>query len=97
MCASLAKLMITEFDPANTVAVRTYCLCPRGNGSNLCFNEDELQKNLQGFLEGKRKGPPPGPAVQRIGPLMKVTALTRLAILTAQENRSAILTLPIAE
>jgi len=60
MCASLAKLMITEFDPANTVAVRTYCLCPRGNGSNLCFNEDELQKNLQGLLEGKRMGPPPG-------------------------------------
>jgi hypothetical protein len=71
MCASLAKLMIAEFDPVNTVAVRTYCLCPRGNGSNLCFNEDEFQKSLQGFLE-KRKGPPPGPAVQRIGPQTRI-------------------------
>lgn len=72
MCASLAKLMITEFDPVNTTAIRTYCLCPHGNGSNLCFNEDEFQANVQGFLEGRKKGPPPGAAIQRIGPLTKV-------------------------
>jgi hypothetical protein len=71
-CASLAKLMIAEFDPVNTTAVRTYCLCPHGNGSNLCFNEEEFQTMIQEFSRGKSKGPPPGPAVQRIGPLTKV-------------------------
>jgi hypothetical protein len=71
MCASLAKLMIAEFDPVYTTAIRTYCLCPHGNGSNLCFNEEEFQKRIQEF-EGTKKGPPPGPAVQRIGPLTKV-------------------------
>jgi hypothetical protein len=72
MCATLAKLMIAEFDSVNTTAIRTYCLCPHGNGSNLCFNEDEFQARIQDFTEGKKKVPSPGAAVQRIGPLTKV-------------------------
>jgi hypothetical protein len=72
MCATLAKLMIAEFDPVNTTAIRTYCLCPHGNGSNLCFNEEAFNADVKSFLEGKRRGPPPGAAVQRIGPGTKV-------------------------
>jgi len=72
MCASIAKLMMAEFDPVNTMTVRAYCLCPLGNGSDLCFNEKEFQATVQDFVQRKRRGPPPGPAVQRIGPQTKI-------------------------
>jgi hypothetical protein len=67
MCASLAKIMMSEFDPVNTTTIRAYCLCPHGNGSDLCFNEEKFQAMTQEFNANK-KGRPPGPAVQRIGP-----------------------------
>lgn len=70
MCATIAKQMMTEFDPVNTMTVRAYCLCPHGNGSNLCFNEEQFQARIQDF--NARRGPPPGPAVQRIGPQTRI-------------------------
>jgi hypothetical protein len=43
MCVQIALDMMKEVKPVKTLTVRAYCLCPAGNGSNLCFNEDEAR------------------------------------------------------
>src|SRR5215813_9613294 len=44
MCTKLAWDMINEIKPVRTLTVRAYCLCPAGNGTDLCFNAEEANR-----------------------------------------------------
>jgi hypothetical protein len=61
MCGKIAKDMMDEIEPVQTLTVRAYCLCPAGNGTNLCFNEEQIRALLAKKLR-------PRPTVQPIGP-----------------------------
>lgn len=75
MCISIAKKMMKEVDPVNTLTVRAYCLCPAGNGSNLCFNDDEHAKAMTMAIT--KPAAMPRPTVQTIGPLTPDPPLPR--------------------
>lgn len=62
MCNKLAWDMINEVAPVRTLTVRAYCLCPAGNGTDLCFNEEQARV---AFTERKE---PVVPTTVRIGP-----------------------------
>jgi hypothetical protein len=61
VCADLANQMIAEFDIVNTVTVRAYCLCPVGDGKNICMNS-------QGAEAQANERRPLGGTAWRIGP-----------------------------
>jgi len=73
MCTKIAVDMINEIAPVATLTVRAYCLCPAGNGSDKCFNEEQLQRELS----NTRSQLPIAPTVQRIGPKTELPQYTR--------------------
>ena len=77
MCTKLAFDMIKEVQPVKTLTVRAYCLCPAGNGTSECFNEEQARASITSTDASKRSQPtvlrigpqttlkpPPGPATQ---------------------------------
>jgi hypothetical protein len=64
MCTKLAYDMMNEVKPVKTLTVRAYCLCPTGNGTDECFNEEKAIASLTSKDAAKRSQP----TVLRIGP-----------------------------
>jgi hypothetical protein len=64
MCVKIAKDMIAEVKPVKTLTVRAYCLCPAGNGSDNCFNEEEASERMLSPNPADK----PRATIQRIGP-----------------------------
>jgi hypothetical protein len=60
--------MIKEMEPVKTLTVRAYCLCPAGNGTNQCFNEEQAQASIASKDASKRSQP----TIMRIGPQTKL-------------------------
>jgi hypothetical protein len=68
MCTKLAWDMINEMKPVRTLTVRAYCLCPAGNGSDLCFNAEEADKQANKAITSNEPKEAPRPTTIRIGP-----------------------------
>lgn len=64
MCTKLAWDMINEMKPVRTLTLRAYCLCPSGNGTNLCFNPEQAS-SVAASADPTKK---PQPTTLRIGP-----------------------------
>jgi len=64
MCTKLAYDMINEVKPVKTLTVRAYCLCPAGNGTDECFNEEQARASIA-FADATKRS---RPTVLRIGP-----------------------------
>jgi hypothetical protein len=64
MCTKLAVDMINEVKPVKTLTVRAYCLCPAGNGTSECFNEEQAKASIASADASKRSQP----TMLRIGP-----------------------------
>jgi len=73
MCVSIGKSIIDDIEPVNTLTVRAYCLCPAGNGSNLCFFREEHKEQVS--LAMRKAAPMPLPTVQRLGPRTRLPPL----------------------
>jgi hypothetical protein len=67
MCTKIALDMINEVKPVKTLTVRAYCLCPAGNGTDLCFNEEDARKFVASDPANRSQ-----PTVLRIGPDTKL-------------------------
>ena len=68
MCTKLAWDMINEMKPVKTLTVRAYCLCPAGNGTDLCFNAEEANKQANKAITSNEPREAPRPTTIRIGP-----------------------------
>jgi hypothetical protein len=68
MCTKLAWDMINEVKPVRTLTVRAYCLCPAGNGTDLCFNAEEAKKQADKAITSNEQSEAPRPTTIRIGP-----------------------------
>jgi hypothetical protein len=40
LCADMGTKLINQFNKVYTITVRAYCLCPKGDGNKVCFNND---------------------------------------------------------
>jgi hypothetical protein len=60
ICSQLGTKLINQFRKVYTVTLRAYCLCPHGDGSKVCFNnQNEKDKFITNAIAGRpRKSEP---------------------------------------
>ena len=68
-CVSYARQLFSVVREVDTMTVRTYCLCPDGDGKSNCYSEPKDKTVMT-------NRPPRQPTIQRIGP---TTPLPKIA------------------
>lgn len=68
ICSQLGTKLINQFSKVYTVTLRAYCLCPHGDGSKVCFNNQEEREN---FINSLTAGRPrkSEPTIIPLGPI----------------------------